>query len=92
MRVRLFTDSNYVRQGITAWLPAWKSRGWRTADNKPVRNQDLWERLHRAIARHEVEWRWVRGHSGDPDNERADQLARAAISAARAGDEASAAS
>ena len=90
MRVRLFTDSNYLRQGITTWLPAWKNRGWRTADKKPVSNQDLWERLERALGRHEVEWRWVRGHSGDPDNERADQLARAATSAGRAGGEASA--
>jgi ribonuclease HI len=92
MRVRLFTDSNYLRQGITTWLPAWKNRGWRTADKKAVKNQDLWERLERALERHEVEWRWVRGHSGDPDNERADQLARAAISAGRTGDEASASS
>ena len=90
MRVQLFTDSNYLRQGITTWLPAWKNRGWRTADKKPVKNQDLWERLEQALARHEGEWRWVRGHSGDPDNERADQLARAAISAGRAGAEASA--
>ena len=83
MRVRLFTDSNYLRQGITTWLPAWKNRGWRTADKKPVSNQDLWERLERALGRHEVEWRWVRGHSGDPDNERADQLARTALRAGR---------
>ena len=88
--VRLFTDSNYLRQGITTWLPAWKSRGWRTADKKPVKNQDLWQRLEQTLARHEVEWRWVRGHSGDPDNERADQLARAAISTGRAGGETSA--
>jgi ribonuclease HI len=92
MRVRLFTDSNYLRQGITTWLPAWKSRGWRTADKKAVKNQDLWERLEQALARHEVEWRWVRGHSGDPDNERADHLARAAISAGRADGQASASS
>ena len=84
MRVRLFTDSNYLRQGITTWLPAWKARGWRTADKKPVKNQDLWQRLEQALAHHRVEWRWVRGHSGDPDNERADQLARAAIRAGRA--------
>ena len=81
MRVRLFTDSNYLRQGITSWLPGWKARGWRTADKKPVKNQDLWLRLEQALVRHQVEWRWVRGHAGDPDNERADQLARAAISA-----------
>jgi len=79
MTVRLFTDSNYLRQGITTWLPNWKKRGWRTADKKPVKNQELWERLDAALARHRVEWRWVRGHSGDPDNERADQLAREAI-------------
>ena len=89
IRVRLFTDSNYLRQGITTWLPAWKARGWRTADKKPVKNQDLWQRLEQALARHQVEWRWVRGHSGDADNERADQLARAAISAGHAGTEAS---
>jgi ribonuclease HI len=90
MRVLLRTDSNYLRHGITTWLPAWKNRGWRTADKKPVKNQDLWQRLEQALAPHDVEWRWVRGHSGDPDNERADQLARAAISAGRAGEEASA--
>jgi ribonuclease HI len=86
MAVRLFTDSDYLRQGITTWLPAWKSRGWRTADKKPVKNQDLWQRLEHALEPHDVEWRWVRGHSGDPDNERADQLARAAISAGRTGE------
>lgn len=79
MAVRLFTDSNYLRQGITTWLPSWKKRGWRTADKKPVKNQELWQRLDAALARHRVDWRWVRGHSGDPDNERADQLAREAI-------------
>ena len=83
MAVRLFTDSAYLRHGITTWLPAWKERGWRTADKKPVKNQDLWERLEQALARHQVEWRWVRGHSGDPDNERADQLARTALRAGR---------
>jgi ribonuclease HI len=83
MAVRLFTDSAYLRHGITTWLPAWKERGWRTADKKPVKNQDLWERLEEALARHQVEWRWVRGHSGDPDNERADQLARTALRAGR---------
>jgi ribonuclease HI len=84
MAVRLFTDSDYLRHGITAWLPVWKKRGWRTADRKPVRNQDLWQRLEQALVRHQVEWHWVRGHSGDPDNERADQLARAALRAGRA--------
>ena len=84
MTVRMFTDSNYLRQGITSWLPAWKARGWRTADKQPVKNQDLWERLERALARHEISWHWVKGHAGHPDNERADQLARAAIRAGRA--------
>ena len=87
MAARMFTDSDYLRQGITTWLPAWKTRGWRTADRKPVKNQDLWERLEQALARHRVDWHWVRGHSGDPDNERADQLARAALRAGRAGGE-----
>ena len=90
MAVRLFTDSDYLRQGITTWLPAWKTRGWRTADKKPVKNQDLWQRLEQALARHRVDWRWVRGHSGDPDNERADQLARSALRAGRAGGQAGA--
>jgi ribonuclease HI len=90
MSVRLFTDSDYLRKGITTWLPAWKQRGWRTADRKPVKNQDLWQRLEQALARHRVEWRWVRGHSGDPDNERADQLARTALRAGRTGDAAGA--
>jgi ribonuclease HI len=87
MAVRMFTDSDYLRQGITTWLPRWKKRGWRTADNKPVKNQDLWQRLEQALAGHRVEWHWVRGHSGDPDNERADQLARTALRAGRAGGE-----
>jgi ribonuclease HI len=89
MAVCLFTDSDYVRQGITAWLPAWKGRGWRTADRQPVKNQDLWQRLEQALARHQVNWHWVRGHSGDPDNERADQLARTALRAGRSGEETS---
>jgi ribonuclease HI len=87
MTVELFTDSNYLRQGITAWLPAWKARGWRTADKRPVKNQDLWQRLESALARHRIAWRWVRGHSGNPDNERADRLAREAIRVARSGGE-----
>jgi ribonuclease HI len=82
----MFTDSNYLRQGITTWLPAWKARGWRTADKQPVKNQDLWERLERALARHEISWHWVKGHAGHADNERADQLAREAIAAGRSGD------
>ena len=81
MPVSVYTDSNYLRQGVISWLPAWKARGWRTAAKQPVKNQDLWERLEAALARHDVEWHWVRGHAGNPDNERADQLARAAIRA-----------
>jgi ribonuclease HI len=74
-RVALYTDSTYVRTGITEWVPAWRARGWRTADKKPVKNQDLWEALSEVAARHEVVWHWVRGHSGHPENERADELA-----------------
>ncbi len=71
----LYTDSTYVKQGLNAWLPNWKARGWRTADKKPVKNQDLWQRLDSAAARHRIDWRWVKGHAGDPGNEAADQLA-----------------
>lgn len=78
-RVRLTTDSEYVRKGITEWVPAWVRRGWKTADRKPVKNQDLWQRLTAAAARHDVEWRWVKGHQGHPENERADALANRAI-------------
>jgi ribonuclease HI len=78
-RVDLHTDSQYVRKGITEWLPAWKARGWKTADKKPVKNDDLWKRLDLARARHEVRWHWVKGHAGHPLNERADMLARGAI-------------
>ena len=78
-RVRLTTDSNYVRQGITAWIHGWKRNGWRTADRKPVKNADLWHRLDTAAAQHDIEWHWVRGHAGHLENERADALARAAI-------------
>lgn len=74
-RVALYTDSTYVRNGITQWLPAWRARGWRTADKKPVKNQDLWEALAALAQLHEVEWHWVRGHAGHPENERADALA-----------------
>ncbi len=73
--VDLFTDSQYVRLGITQWLRNWKARGWRTADKKPVKNQDLWERLDAEAQRHELEWHWVKGHAGHPENERADRLA-----------------
>ena len=84
MRVRLVTDSSYLRQGITAWLRSWQARGWKTADNKPVKNVDLWQRLATAAARHSIEWGWTRGHAGDELNERADRLARQAIRDARA--------
>ncbi len=76
-QIVLFTDSQYVRQGITEWMPNWVRRGWKTAGGDPVKNRDLWERLHAATARHRIDWRWVKGHSGDPDNERVDELARA---------------
>ncbi|WP_017569090.1 ribonuclease HI [Nocardiopsis halotolerans] len=74
--VLVHTDSSYVRNGITSWMHNWKRRGWRTADKKPVKNVDLWQRLDEVASRYEVEWRWVRGHSGDEGNERADALAR----------------
>jgi len=78
-RVRVTTDSQYVQKGITEWLPSWKRRGWRTADRKPVKNDDLWKQLDELNARHEVEWRWVKGHAGHPENERADALANKGI-------------
>ena len=74
--VDLYTDSRYVEQGIREWVPRWRSNGWRTADRKPVKNQDLWERLSSAAARHTVTWHWVRGHDGHVENERVDVLAR----------------
>jgi ribonuclease HI len=77
--VKIHTDSMYVKDGITRWIHAWKRKGWRTADNKPVKNLDLWQRLDAALAGHRVEWEWIRGHAGHPENERADKLARAAI-------------
>ena len=80
-RVRLYTDSLYVMKGISAWIGDWKRRGWRTADKKPVKNEDLWRRLDELAAKHDIEWRWVRGHAGHPENERADQLANRGISA-----------
>jgi ribonuclease HI len=72
----LHTDSQYVRQGITEWMPAWLRRNWKTAGGDLVKNRDLWERLHAACVRHRIDWRWVKGHSGDPDNDRVDELAR----------------
>ncbi|MDE1938392.1 MAG: ribonuclease HI [Alphaproteobacteria bacterium] len=78
-QVTVHTDSRYVMDGATKWLKRWKANGWRTADKKPVRNEELWRALDTAIARHTVSWRWVQGHSGHIENERADALARAAI-------------
>lgn len=75
----LHTDSQYVQKGITEWLPNWKLRGWRTAAKKPVKNADLWQKLDDAAARHQIDWRWVRGHDGDPGNERADELANEGV-------------
>ena len=77
--VDLHTDSQYVRNGVTSWMKGWKARGWLTADRKPVKNVELWQRLEAAEARHDVAWHWVRGHSGDEMNERADALARAGM-------------
>ncbi len=77
--VSLTTDSQYVRQGITSWISNWKRRGWKTANRKPVKNIDLWQALDQEAARHEVSWHWVKGHSGHPENELADQLANEAI-------------
>lgn len=74
--VRLFTDSNYLRGGISGWIEAWKRNGWRTADKKPVKNVELWQKLDSAAQAHDIDWRWIKGHAGDPMNERADALAR----------------
>jgi ribonuclease HI len=81
--VDLYTDSQYLRSGITGWIIGWKRNGWRTADRKPVKNVDLWQRLEVALAPHEVRWHWVRGHAGHTLNERADQLAREGLAAIR---------
>ena len=78
--VDLTTDSQYVRQGITQWVNNWRKNGWRTADKKPVKNQDLWQQLDEQCQRHQVKWHWVKGHSGHPENERCDELARDAAS------------
>jgi ribonuclease HI len=78
-RVRLHTDSIYLRDGITRWINKWRSNGWLTSDRKPVKNADLWMRLEKAMAPHRIEWAWVRGHAGHPENERADELARQAL-------------
>jgi ribonuclease HI len=81
--VRIHTDSQYMRDGITRWIHGWKKNGWKTADKKPVKNVDLWQRLEAALAPHEVAWFWVKGHAGHPENERADALAREGVRAAR---------
>jgi ribonuclease HI len=78
-RVSLYTDSKYVRSGIMEWLPVWRARGWKTADKKPVKNQDLWEALAALAERHDVTWHWIKGHSGHPENDRADALANRGI-------------
>jgi ribonuclease HI len=80
--VTIYTDSEYVRKGITEWMRGWKSRGWRTADGKPVKNLDLWQKLEQTAALHRVDWRWVKGHAGDPGNERADALANRGVTLA----------
>lgn len=81
VRANLFTDSEYVRRGIKEWIGGWKAKGWLTADRKPVKNQDLWQRLDELAALHDIEWHWVRGHSGVAGNERVDRLANQAIDA-----------
>ncbi len=78
-RVVLYSDSRYVLSGMTEWLPGWKARGWKTSAKKPVLNAELWQRLDELAAEHDIEWRWVKGHSGHPENERADQLANRGI-------------
>lgn len=84
-QVDLHTDSTYVRDGITKWIHGWKRNGWKTSAKKPVKNEDLWKRLDAALADHQVEWHWVKGHSGHPENDRADELATAAAQAIRNG-------
>ncbi len=83
--VAIYTDSEYVKNGITSWIHGWKKRGWKTADNKPVKNIELWQRLDTLVAAHEVQWHWVRGHNGDPGNERADALANRGVASLRLG-------
>ena len=83
--VDLYTDSTYVRSGISEWMKGWKARGWKTADKKPVKNADLWQELDEARDRHDVTWHWVKGHAGHPDNERADELARGGMAPFKSG-------
>ena len=80
-KVHLYTDSTYLRDGMTSWIHNWKSNGWRTTSKKSVKNVDLWQRLDKAIQRHEIEWHWIKGHAGDPGNEAADALARQGLDA-----------
>ncbi|HEY9281680.1 MAG TPA: ribonuclease HI [Eoetvoesiella sp.] len=82
--VIVHTDSQYVQKGMTEWLPNWKRRGWRTADKKPVKNADLWQQLDVLVEQHSLKWKWVKGHAGDPGNERADELANQGVEQARA--------
>ncbi|MBO6506047.1 MAG: ribonuclease HI [Kordiimonadaceae bacterium] len=79
-KVTLYTDSTYVKNGITEWIDGWKAKGWKTAAKKPVKNADLWQALDTAAARHDIDWRWVKGHAGNPENERADTLANQGMS------------
>jgi ribonuclease HI len=81
VQASIYTDSQYVRKGVLEWLSQWKARGWKTADKKPVKNQDLWQALDDLVQRHELEWHWVKGHSGNAGNERVDALANRAIDA-----------
>ncbi len=83
--VAVYTDSEYVKNGITTWIHGWKKRGWRTADNKPVKNIELWQQLDALVAQHQVQWHWVKGHAGDPGNERADALANRGVDLVRLG-------
>ncbi len=83
--IRVHTDSQYVQKGISEWIRSWKARQWKTADRKPVKNEDLWRRLDELVAVYEIEWRWVKGHAGHPENERADTLARRGVDSVRSG-------
>jgi ribonuclease HI len=84
-KVELYTDSNYVKDGISSWIHGWKRNGWKTADKKPVKNLELWQRLDEARRTHDISWHWVKGHAGHPENERADELARQGIAELRKG-------